>query len=179
MSEEIKFDHFKNINELLQHIDIWYKEDDIDYTRWFHLEDLKKVKDYIVNLKQENKQLKEDLRVSQSNEETYCLEMQEITKILGLDEHTLFDDVKYYAKELKEEKPYLYTNTAWEDVLEYRGNAYVEIEKLKESYNYREILTELEEWLKEELAHEEYGRAYKNCLKISLDKIQELKEKYK
>ena len=57
--EEIKFDHFKNIDELLEHIDIWYKEDDIDYTRWFHLEDLKKVKDYITNLEQENKQLKE------------------------------------------------------------------------------------------------------------------------
>ena len=61
MSEEIKFDHFKNIEELLHHIDIWYKEDDIDYTRWFHLEDLKKVKDYITDLQQENKQLKEKI----------------------------------------------------------------------------------------------------------------------
>lgn len=59
--------------------------------------------EYIHKLQQENEQLKEDLRVSQSNEETYCLEMQEITKILGLDEHTLFDDVKDYAKQLKEE----------------------------------------------------------------------------
>lgn len=67
MNKELKFDHFKNIDELLQHIDIWYKEDDIDYTRWFHLEDLKKVKDYITNLQQENKQLKEELKEANDN----------------------------------------------------------------------------------------------------------------
>ena len=62
MNKELKFDHFKNINELLEHIDIWYKEDDIDYTRWFGLNDLKQLKDYITNIQQENKQLKEKIK---------------------------------------------------------------------------------------------------------------------
>ena len=62
-----------------------------------------KFKDYIINLQQENKQLKEDLRVSQSNEETYSLEMQEITKILkeysGNAEVIFYDtQTKKYAK---------------------------------------------------------------------------------
>lgn len=52
-------------------------------------------------LQQENKQLKEQLSVSQTNEETFRLEMVDITKILGLDEDTLFDDVKAYASSLK------------------------------------------------------------------------------
>lgn len=53
MSEEIKFDHFKDINELLEHIDLWYREDDIEYTRWFNLNDLHNLKKYITTL--ENK----------------------------------------------------------------------------------------------------------------------------
>lgn len=59
------------------------------------------LRDYI-KLLQENKQLKEQLLVSQTNEETFRLEMEDITKILGLDDNTLFDDVKLCVKSLKE-----------------------------------------------------------------------------
>ena len=58
--------------------------------------------DCIENLEKQNKQLKEQLLVSQTNEETFRLEMVDITKILGLDEHTIFDDVKAYVKSLKD-----------------------------------------------------------------------------
>ena len=47
--------------------------------------------------------LQEELKVAKDNEETYRLEMQEITKILNLDEHTIFDEVKEYARKLQEE----------------------------------------------------------------------------
>lgn len=53
-------------------------------------------------LQQENQQLKEQLLVIQDNEETFRLEMEDITKTLGLDEDALFDDVKAYAGSLKE-----------------------------------------------------------------------------
>ena len=52
--------------------------------------------------KKENQELKEKLLVTQTNEETFRLEMEDITKILGLDEYTIFDDVKAYAKSLKD-----------------------------------------------------------------------------
>ena len=58
----------------------------------------------IENLQQENKQLKEQLLVTKTNEETFRLEMEDITRILGLDEDTIFDDVKTYARSLKENK---------------------------------------------------------------------------
>ena len=58
----------------------------------------------IENLQQENKQLKEQLLATQTNEETFRLEMEDITRILGLDEDTIFDDVKTYARSLKENK---------------------------------------------------------------------------
>lgn len=61
MNNEIKFDHFENINELLEHIDLWYEEEDIYYERWFGLNDLKKLKDYITNLQQINKNLTNSL----------------------------------------------------------------------------------------------------------------------
>lgn len=47
-------------------------------------------------------QLKEKLLVSQTNEETFRLEMEDITQTLGLDEDTLFDDVKAYVRSLKD-----------------------------------------------------------------------------
>lgn len=53
-------------------------------------------------LLQENKQLKEQLLVAQTNEETFRLEMEDITRALGLEEDTLFDDVKAYARSLKD-----------------------------------------------------------------------------
>lgn len=53
-------------------------------------------------LKKENKQLKEQLLVTQTNEETFRLEMKDITQTLGLDEDTIFDDVKAYARSLKD-----------------------------------------------------------------------------
>ena len=53
-------------------------------------------------LKKENKQLKEQLLVTQTNEETFRLEMEDITKTLELDENALFDDVKAYARNLKD-----------------------------------------------------------------------------
>ena len=56
----------------------------------------------ITKLQQENQQLKEQLLVTQDNEETFRLEMEDITQTLGLDENTLFDDVKAYAGSLKD-----------------------------------------------------------------------------
>lgn len=56
----------------------------------------------IYDLQQENQQLKEQLLVTQTNEETFRLEMEDITRALGLAEDTLFDDVKAYARSLKE-----------------------------------------------------------------------------
>ena len=53
-------------------------------------------------LQQENKKLKEQLSVTQTNEETFRLEMEYITQTLGLDKDTLFDDVKVYARSLKD-----------------------------------------------------------------------------
>jgi len=55
-----------------------------------------KDKDYITNLQ-------EKLEVSETNEETYRLEMLDITKCLGLDEDTIFDEVKEKATNLQEE----------------------------------------------------------------------------
>lgn len=57
--------------------------------------------EYIGQLQQENQQLKEQLLVTQDNEETFRLEMEDITQTLGLDEDALFDDVKAYARSLK------------------------------------------------------------------------------
>lgn len=60
------------------------------------------ISQYIWLLEQENKQLKEQLLVAQTNEETFRLEMKDVTKALGLDENTIFDDVKVRVRNLKD-----------------------------------------------------------------------------
>lgn len=62
---------------------------------------LNKVPDYNDLLK-ENKQLKEKLLVAETNAETFRLEMEDITKLSGLDEDALFDDVKLKIEKQKE-----------------------------------------------------------------------------
>lgn len=38
--EKIKFDHFKDVEELIKHLEMWYAEDDYDaYERFFGLRD--------------------------------------------------------------------------------------------------------------------------------------------
>lgn len=64
--------------------------------------EMEKIKNKFDELRNENKQLKEQLLVAQTNEETFRLEMKDITETLGLDENTLFDDVKVYARSLKD-----------------------------------------------------------------------------
>ena len=45
---KIKFDHFNNIKELIQHLEMWYSEDDyFAYDRWFHLDDARKMGIYV------------------------------------------------------------------------------------------------------------------------------------
>lgn len=66
-------------------------------------------KEKIKQLEEENKRLKEKLECSQTNEETYRLEMEDITKMLGLKENELFDDVKKYANNLHQENEQLKT----------------------------------------------------------------------
>lgn len=83
-------------------------------------EDNVRFQKYTDELEQENKQLKEKLLVTQTNEETFRLEMKDITKTLGLDENTLFDDVKVRVRSLKDNwnklKVYIRKNIIYDDV---------------------------------------------------------------
>lgn len=94
MKDEIK--HFKSLlrQGSLRHMNILL-DDKFQKELQTIIEDYEK-------LQQENKQLKEQLLVTQSNEETFRLEMKDITQTLGLDEDTLFDDVKVYVRSLKD-----------------------------------------------------------------------------
>lgn len=92
------------------------------------------------NVTEENKQLKEQLVVTQDNEETFRLEMEDITQILGLDEDALFDDVKAYARSLKDN---------WNKLKEYLHNVDVVVD-YSENYdghfiNYDELIDKMQE----------------------------------
>lgn len=44
--KKIKLDHFKSIEELKKQVDSWIENDELDWTRWFSLYDLKELIDY-------------------------------------------------------------------------------------------------------------------------------------
>ena len=90
----------EEIKEILEELENMYEISELEE----QVNNINKIRDYIINLQQENKQLKEQLLATQTNEETFRLEMEDITRILGLDEDTIFDDVKTYAGSLKENK---------------------------------------------------------------------------
>lgn len=57
--EKVEFDHFKNIQELIKHLEMWYAEDDyFAYDRYFSLKDARIMGMYIYQLQQENQELK-------------------------------------------------------------------------------------------------------------------------
>ena len=90
----------EEIKEILEELENMYEISELEE----QVNNINKIRDYIINLQQENKQLKEQLLITQTNEETFRLEMEDITRILGLDEDIIFDDVKTYARSLKENK---------------------------------------------------------------------------
>ena len=136
-------------------------------------------------LQQENQELKEQLLVTQTNEETFRLEMEDITQTLGLDEDTIFDDVKTYARSLKENKilrenaehnDKVVDKVNWENMLLKKEN-----EQLKDNWN------KLREYIKETKLKEfekDYGKRYGKTFtqaeiivcNMILDKIQELEK---
>ena len=94
----------EEINKLLKDNPIKIiKFDDIEVpVEWLKQSTVNINGDDYIKLQQENKQLKEQLLVAQTNEETFRLEMEDITRALGLDEDTIFDDVKAYVRSLKD-----------------------------------------------------------------------------
>lgn len=55
--KEIRLDHFNSIEELRQNVNSWIKEEDMYWNRYFSLEDLKILLDYMIDLRQENEKL--------------------------------------------------------------------------------------------------------------------------
>ena len=82
------------LDEMKQICDVWVIME--GGVKTYNQDQIHCIYDYITNLQ-------EKLEVSQTNEETYRLEMQDITKCLGLEEDTIFDEVKEKTTNLQEE----------------------------------------------------------------------------
>lgn len=58
--EEYKFDHFKNIDEVMYYFNYWYKEEDVySINRYLSLKDFNYISNKYQELQKENEQLKE------------------------------------------------------------------------------------------------------------------------
>lgn len=103
---EIKFDHFKNIEELIQHLEMWYAADDyFAYDRYFHLDDARKMGMYIYKQHQEierlNNQIKEYGDLDNHNKSLYE-ENKRLNKIINKLEEFIEKKIDLYTVELTE-----------------------------------------------------------------------------
>ena len=58
--EEYKFDHFKNIDEVMYYLNYWYKEEDVySIDRYLSLKDFNYISNKYQELQQQNKRQKE------------------------------------------------------------------------------------------------------------------------
>ena len=59
--EEYKFDHFKNIDEVMHYFNYWYKEEDVySINRYLSLKDFNYISNKYQELQQENERLKDN-----------------------------------------------------------------------------------------------------------------------
>ena len=128
--EKVEFDHFKNIEELIEHLEMWYAEDDYyAYDRYFGLRDARIMGMYIYQLQQENKQLKEELK--------YTVPIVEYNKMVSkkLKQNQKYKEVIDKAIE------YINDNLTISSILD--GKKYYTINNY--SFDYRELLDMLKE----------------------------------
>lgn len=60
--EEYKFDHFKNIDEVMYYLNYWYKEEDVySINRYLSLKDFNYISNKYQELQKENEELKKQL----------------------------------------------------------------------------------------------------------------------
>lgn len=75
--EEYKFDHFKNIDEVMHYFNYWYKEEDVySINRYLSLKDFNYISNKYQELQKENKKQKEiinkAIEFSNKNWGTWC-----------------------------------------------------------------------------------------------------------
>ena len=82
----------------------------------------------------------EDFEDLEENEIRYQLPYNKMQK--------LYD----YITNLQQEKPHLHTNTEWEDLLDYKGRTYIELDRFKQVQQENERLEENNSNMQEEMA---------------------------
>ena len=84
--EEYKFDHFKNIDEVMYYFNYWYKEEDVySINRYLSLKDFNYISNKYQELQKENKQLQERIeyleRSNNRREDIILEQRQEINNL--------------------------------------------------------------------------------------------------
>lgn len=116
--EKIKFDHFKDVEELIKHLEMWYAEDDYDaYDRFFGLRDARIMGMIIYELNNDIKTLLKENEAKEKVIKKQDYVINELEKWL-IEYRTFIDIPDYYEegiidcldevldklKELREEK---------------------------------------------------------------------------
>lgn len=84
--EEYKFDHFKNIDEVMHYFNYWYKEEDVySINRYLSLKDFNYISNKYQELQKENKKIKKQNKFLMKREnKLQVLEMKQKEFILYL-----------------------------------------------------------------------------------------------
>lgn len=97
MNDKLKYDHFKNTKELLEHIAVWYRDDDVYFSRWFGLNDLNNLRIYINQLQSNWNSLRELIEQYLENEKYSYMSDNPKDRC----RYDVFMEIKYKMNELE------------------------------------------------------------------------------
>ena len=116
--EEYKFDHFKNIDEVMYYFNYWYKEEDVySINRYLSLKDFNYISNKYQELQKENKQLK--IQISAREEVCNRLESN-------------WNKLKEDLIKIRQLTFTKYNKNEWENCLSFNDDILPLIEKMKE-----------------------------------------------
>lgn len=97
--EEYKFDHFKNIDEVMYYFNYWYKEEDVySINRYLSLKDFNYISNRYQELQKENKKQKEVIDKIKKEVDKIFVEGQTINRCLLL---SIYENIWRILKEVE------------------------------------------------------------------------------
>ena len=130
--EEYKFDHFKNIDEVMYYFNYWYKEEDVySINRYLSLKDFNYISNKYQELQKENQSLKKQLEEKQNPLKGIFAQVNDDTLLrncgnMNAEINELKNQQKEFIEYLKNEIK-IYSNT-------YMGEMLKEIEEILSKY---------------------------------------------
>ena len=105
MNKEIKTDHFRTLEELLENCKMWIREEDYyAYNRYFEMQCMEEMYEYIVELQKENEKYKEVINKINKKLDSFieCCKAERLESGSDYLHHSYWNMFENFNKQIKE-----------------------------------------------------------------------------